>query len=112
VLTDFGQSSTYKNKKKGSYPHESGVITERMRDSVPAYFSRAVRDDLSNASHDRRIDRGGFPAWLPRSPDLNPLEFYLWEHIKTLVYAAPVDNEETHRIVDACQTIRSYSRHL
>jgi hypothetical protein len=29
---------------------------------------------------------------------------------KTLVYAAPVDNEEAshHRIVDACQTIRNY----
>jgi hypothetical protein len=29
---------------------------------------------------------------------------------KTLVYAAPVDNEEAlhHRIVDACQTIHKY----
>jgi hypothetical protein len=29
---------------------------------------------------------------------------------KTFVYAAPVDNEEAfhHRIVDACQTIRTY----
>jgi hypothetical protein len=29
---------------------------------------------------------------------------------KTLVYAAPVDNEEAlhHRSVDACQTIRNY----
>jgi hypothetical protein len=29
---------------------------------------------------------------------------------KTIVYAAPVDNEEAlhHRIVDACQTIRNY----
>jgi hypothetical protein len=25
-----------------------------------------------------------------------------------LVYADPVDNEEEHRIVDACQTIRNY----
>jgi hypothetical protein len=31
-------------------------------------------------------------------------------HLKTLVYAAPVDNEETlhHRIVSAGETIRSY----
>jgi hypothetical protein len=30
-------------------------------------------------------------------------------HLKPLVYAAPVDNEETlhRRIVDACQTIRN-----
>jgi transposase len=49
-------------------------------------------------------------AWPPRSPDFNPLDFNLWEHLKTLVYAAPVDSEEAlhHRIVDACQTIRDY----
>jgi hypothetical protein len=31
-------------------------------------------------------------------------------HLKAVVYAAPVDNEETlhHRIVDACQTICTY----
>jgi hypothetical protein len=39
---------------------------------------------------------------------LNPLDFYLWIHLKTLVYAAPVNNEEAvHRTVDACQTIRN-----
>jgi hypothetical protein len=49
----------------------------------------------------------GPTAWPPRSPDLNPRDVYLWGHLNPLVYAAPVDNEETlHRIVDACQTIR------
>jgi hypothetical protein len=39
----------------------------------------------------------------------DPLDFYLWRHLKTLVYAAPVDNEEAlhHRTVGACQTIRN-----
>jgi hypothetical protein len=32
----------------------------------------------------------------------------MWDHLKALVYAAPVDSEEAHRIVDACQTIRNY----
>jgi hypothetical protein len=33
-----------------------------------------------------------------------------WEHLETLVYATPVDNEEAlhRRIVDACQTILNY----
>jgi hypothetical protein len=41
---------------------------------------------------------------------LNLLDFYLWGHQKSFVYAAAVDNEEAlhHRIVDACQTIRNY----
>jgi hypothetical protein len=44
---------------------------------------------------------------------LTRFEFYGFlpvGHLKTLVYAAPVDNEEAlhHRIVDACYTIRNY----
>jgi hypothetical protein len=75
-----------------------------MLDGAPAHFSRAVLDVLSNTYHDVWMGRGGPTAWPPRSPDLNPLDFYLWGHLT----AAPVDNEETlqHRSVDACQLIR------
>jgi hypothetical protein len=52
-----------------------------------------ARNVLSNSYHDRRISRGLPTAWPPRSPDLNPLDFYLCGHLKTLVYAAPFDNE-------------------
>jgi hypothetical protein len=63
------------------------------------HISIAVRDVLSNTFHDRRICRGVPTEWPPRTPDLNPL----WEHLKTLEYAAPIDNEEAVlRIVDAC----------
>jgi hypothetical protein len=81
-----------------------------IRDGAPVHFSRAVRDVLNNTYHDRWIGRGGPSAWPPRSPELNPPDFYLWGHLKTLVYAAPVDNEKAlhHRIADACQTIRNY----
>jgi hypothetical protein len=56
------------------------------------------------------IMTGGPTAWPPCSPDLNLLNFYPWGHLKTPVYAAPVDNEEAlhHRIMDACQTICNY----
>jgi hypothetical protein len=56
------------------------------------------------------MDRGGPSAWPPRSPDFNILDFHLWKHIETLVYAAPVDNEKGlhQHIVDACQTVRNY----
>jgi hypothetical protein len=68
-----------------------------MHDGVPAHFSRALQCVPSNTYHDRSIG-------------LNPLNFYLWGHLKTIVYAAPVDNEEAlhRRIMDACQTIRNY----
>jgi hypothetical protein len=89
------------------------VIAERIlyvHDGAPAHLNRAVGDVLNSTYHDWWIGRGRPTAWPSRSPDLNPLDFYLWEHLKTPVYAAPVDNEEAfhHRIVDACQTIRNY----
>jgi hypothetical protein len=81
-----------------------------MHDGTPAHFSRSVRDVLSNTYHDRCIGTEGPAAWPPRSPDFNPLNFYLREQLKALVYAAPVDNEEPlhHRNVDTCQIIRNY----
>lgn len=41
----------------------------------------------------------------------NSLDFYLWEHLTTPVYAASVDNQEAphHCNVGVCQTIRTYS---
>jgi hypothetical protein len=71
-------------------------------------FSRVVRDILNNTCHGRWIGTGGSTAWEPRPPDLNPLDFYLWRNLKSLVCAAPVDIDEAlhHRIGDACQTIR------
>jgi hypothetical protein len=71
----------------------------------------AVQDALSNTYHGQWIHRGGPSAWPPRfTPDLNHLNFYLWEHLKICVYAAPVGYEETlhHLIVFACQTICNY----
>jgi hypothetical protein len=81
-----------------------------MRDGAPAHFSRAVRDVLSNTHQYRCIGRGGFTVRPPRPPDFNPLDFYLWGHVKTLVYSDSVDNEKAahHRIVDAWQTIRNF----
>ena len=44
----------------------------------------------------------------PRSPELVPFYFYLWGHIKTIAYPAPIEIEETlhQRISDASTTIR------
>jgi hypothetical protein len=60
--------------------------------------------------HDRFIGRGGPIARPQHSPDLNPLDYYLWGHLNCLVHAAPVDNEEEHHYytVDAFQVVRNY----
>jgi hypothetical protein len=74
-------------------------------------FIHAAWDVLNNAYHDQWRGIGEPIAWPPHLPDLNPLDFYLWGHLKTFVYAAPIDNEGAlhHRIVDACQTTCNYS---
>jgi hypothetical protein len=57
----------------------------------------------------RWISRGGPVAWPPRSTDLNLPNFYLWGHLKLLVYSHSVDDVETlrNRTVAGFQTIRN-----
>ncbi|KAJ4451131.1 hypothetical protein ANN_02571 [Periplaneta americana] len=57
-----------------------------LHDGAPAHFSRMARGYLDRRFPDRWIGRGGPIAWPPRSPDLNPLDFYLWGHLKSLVF--------------------------
>ncbi|GBL75441.1 hypothetical protein AVEN_63959-1 [Araneus ventricosus] len=39
-------------------------------------------------------EHGGPVAWPPCSPDLNPLDFFFWSHMKSLVYETSVDSAE------------------
>lgn len=57
-----------------------------QHDGCPAHFERAVRGHLDNVFGDRWIGRGGPVPWPARSPDLTPLDFYLWSELKRLVY--------------------------
>ncbi|GBN71402.1 hypothetical protein AVEN_149399-1 [Araneus ventricosus] len=41
--------------------------------------------------------------WPPRSPDLNPLDSFLWGYIKQRVYATL--QELRNRITDACASV-------
>jgi len=80
-----------------------------MQDGAPAHFSRIAREFLNNNYTNRWIGRRGPIAWPARSPDLNPLDFYLWGHLKTIVYDTPVATVEVlrNRIIAACEKIRN-----
>ncbi|KAJ4445736.1 hypothetical protein ANN_12421 [Periplaneta americana] len=58
------------------------------------HFSIAVRNHLRATFGNRWIGRGGPVAWPPRSPDLTCLDFFLWGHMKQLVYETVVETEE------------------
>lgn len=82
-----------------------------MHDGAPAHFSHLARNWLSNPNNygNNWIGRGGPIAWPPRSPDLNPCDFFLWGYCKSLVYAEPINTIEElrERITDAFETIRN-----
>lgn len=79
-----------------------------MHDGAPPHIFLAVRNFL-NVSYPRWIGRGGHRPWPARSPDLNPLDFFLWGYMKTLVYDGnEIDSEEDlrQRIFTAARRIR------
>jgi hypothetical protein len=78
-----------------------------QQDGAPPHYLRAVRDWLDARFPGRWIGRGGPLAWPPRSPDLTPLDFFLWGYIKGRVYqTAPANAEELkERIRDAMAAI-------
>lgn len=80
-----------------------------QHDGCPAHYASAVRVYLNNQFGDRWIGRGGPIAWPARSPDLTPLDFYLWSEIKRLVYTRERESREDLRsaIVDAFDKVKS-----
>ncbi|GFW86614.1 uncharacterized protein TNCV_4333981 [Trichonephila clavipes] len=65
-----------------------------QHDGAPAHFSADVRSVLDAAYPGRWFGQGGPVNWPARSPDLSCLDFFLWGHIKSLVYASPIDSDE------------------
>ena len=71
-------------------------IRRRMwfqHDGAPAHYHRDARQHLDASFPNKWIGRNGPVAWPARSPDLNPLDFFLWGYMKTLVYDTPVESE-------------------
>ena len=80
-----------------------------QHDGAPPHYSRQVIEHLNQAFPGRWIGRGGPHAWPARSPDLTPLDFYLWGHMKTLVYKTKVNSREEllHRIQEAADQLKN-----
>jgi hypothetical protein len=53
-----------------------------MHDGDPAHFIRDGKQFLDSDYPGRWIGRNGTVWWPPRSPDLTPVVFYLWGHLK------------------------------
>ncbi|KAL7640497.1 UNVERIFIED_CONTAM: hypothetical protein RMT77_008772 [Armadillidium vulgare] len=79
-----------------------------MHDGAPAHFCSVARNYLNTVYPRRWISRGGTKPWPPRSPDLNALDFFLWGHLKHLVYGTTFESSEElrARIIECCDTIQ------
>ncbi|KZC07320.1 hypothetical protein WN55_07731 [Dufourea novaeangliae] len=56
-----------------------------QHDGCPARYARRVRDALNEFYPNKWIGRGGLVSWPPRSPDLTPLDIFLWGALKNAV---------------------------
>lgn len=67
-----------------------------MHDGAPPHFALNVRNFLNGQYPGRWIGRGHDAPirWPPRSPDLNPCDFFIWGALKTKVYEVPINNVE------------------
>jgi len=78
-----------------------------MQDGAPPHFS-FVTDVLNERFPDAWIGRGGPIPWSPRSPDLSPLDLFLWGYIKNIVYAEKIKNIQhlQERITSAIEIVK------
>ena len=63
-----------------------------QQDGAPPHWRMDVRDSLNATFPNRWIGRDGPNCWPPRSPDLTPLDFFLWGYVKDRVFATPVND--------------------
>lgn len=80
-----------------------------QQDGAPAHYGHIVTDWLNENYPRRWIGRNGPIAWPPRSPDLTPLDFYLWGFMKDRVYTVEIRTREQllQRIEEAAVEARA-----
>jgi len=79
-----------------------------QQDGAPPHTSLRARAVLQRIFPGRWIGLyGPITDWPPRSPDLSPLDFFLWGYIQSQVYATlPLNREDLrNRILQAFNTV-------
>lgn len=57
-----------------------------QQDGAPVHYTRSVREYLDTVFPGKWIGRRGPIEWPARSPDLTPLDYFLWGYLKSKVY--------------------------
>lgn len=78
-------------------PLETRRTMYLQMDGCPAHYALDVRGFLNASYANRWIGRQGPVAWPARSPDMTPLDYFLWGTMKQRVYSVPINTEEELR---------------
>lgn len=71
-----------------------------QQDGAPAHNSRIVREYLNQRFENRWIGTHSTISWPARSPDLTPMDYFLWGFIKNFVFQRQFANiEELQQLV-------------
>ena len=78
-----------------------------QQDGAPPHIGKEVKLCLQKNFKDRVISRHFDFHWPARSPDITPLDFWFWGHVKKQVYKKRMTSlvELKGRITDVCTTI-------
>lgn len=78
--------------------HENDIYFQQ--DGAPPHYAREVREWLDNTFDGRWLGRRGPVEYPARSPDLTPLDFFLWGAMKQLVYSEnPRTVQDLRRVI-------------
>ncbi|GBN74569.1 hypothetical protein AVEN_122254-1 [Araneus ventricosus] len=86
-----------------------GVIFQQ--DCASPHYGNIVREFLDTIFPQRWIGSCAVMAWPPRSPDVTPLDFYLWGYVKQHVYSERINgiNHLKQRITDVITLLHQTS---
>ena len=79
------------------FPENSNETDSQLifqQDGAPPHTSRMAMDWLKNRFPDRLISSKSNFIWPPRSPDLNPLDFFFWAYMKQKIHESSPRNLE------------------
>ncbi|GBN60448.1 hypothetical protein AVEN_172982-1 [Araneus ventricosus] len=97
IISDFLEDLPLSDLRNVWFQHDG--VTPHKVSSVQQYIRDIFQQNV--------IGYGGCVEWPPRSPDLNPLDFFLWGYIKQRVYATPPSTlqELLNRNMGACASV-------
>lgn len=84
-----------------------------QQDGAPAHISNAVKQVLLQHFGDKRVISRHFPNfWPPRSPDLNPCDYWLWGYIQAAVYQRIPPQTKVELIARIREAISTITREM